>query len=162
NFFDCTLHVRSLDTDRERVILSDQRLCTGSRTIWWTANNRMIASLGEPQQKTPHLHLGAQNLWEIPLSSKSGNSASAPLRMTSWPDYKIESLTGTSDGKRLAFLRVSAHDDVYLGELTPDGKHLTKPRRLTFEESNNGPTAWTPDGRFVLFMSDRNGNADIF
>ena len=42
------------------------------------------------------------------------------------------------------------------------GAKLTTPRRLTLDERNAWPTAWTSDSRAVLFWSDRNGPTQVF
>jgi Tol biopolymer transport system component len=39
---------------------------------------------------------------------------------------------------------------------------MKPPRRLTNDEANEEPTAWTPDSKAVLFQSDRNGALGIF
>ncbi len=49
-----------------------------------------------------------------------------------------------------------------MAELPANGGRFSKPRRLTFEEWINWPTAWTRDSQAVLFYSDRNGDLDIF
>jgi Tol biopolymer transport system component len=36
------------------------------------------------------------------------------------------------------------------------------PTRLTFHEGNDSGPVWTPDGRYVLFSSDREGSFDIY
>jgi Tol biopolymer transport system component len=46
--------------------------------------------------------------------------------------------------------------------MAPDGTHLLAHRRLTLDENENNPFAWTPDGKAVLFNSDRNGTSAIF
>jgi hypothetical protein len=51
---------------------------------------------------------------------------------------------------------------VYLGALAPDGTQLLAHRRLTLDENENDPFAWTRDGKAVLFSSDRNGTSAIF
>src|SRR5438270_10977674 len=51
---------------------------------------------------------------------------------------------------------------VYIGTLVSDGTHLVANRRLTLDENENIPTAWTPDSKAVLFSSDRNGRREIF
>jgi Tol biopolymer transport system component len=42
------------------------------------------------------------------------------------------------------------------------GTHLVANRRLTPDENQNLPFAWTPDGKVVLFSSNRNGTSEIF
>jgi hypothetical protein len=39
---------------------------------------------------------------------------------------------------------------------------MNPPRRLTNDDANNYPTAWTADSKAVLFISDRNGTWGIF
>jgi Tol biopolymer transport system component len=39
---------------------------------------------------------------------------------------------------------------------------LTVPRRLTMDQNANLPTAWMPDSKSVLFLSDRNGAWKLF
>jgi Tol biopolymer transport system component len=36
------------------------------------------------------------------------------------------------------------------------------PTRLTFDEKNDSGPVWSPDGRYILFSSDREGNFDIY
>jgi DNA-binding winged helix-turn-helix (wHTH) protein/Tol biopolymer transport system component len=156
NFTDCALRIRRLDTGDERMVLSEQRLCGGSRTLWWPAANRIFASLGQPAASRQ------SNLYEIMMDFSRGGSELKPRTVTSWPASNLQFLSGTSDGKRLSILRVFRQDDVYTAQLEADGKRLTNFRRLTLDESNDGPTAWTPDNNAVLFMSERNGPANIF
>jgi eukaryotic-like serine/threonine-protein kinase len=156
NFSECALRVRRLDTGGERVVLSEPRLCGGSRTLWWLADNKIIASLGQPAASRQ------SNLYEITIDFSGSSSDAKPRAITSWPDTNLQFLSGTSDGKRLSFLRVFRQDDVYIARLAAEARRLTNLRRLTFDESNDAPTAWTPDGKSVLFMTERNGQADIF
>jgi hypothetical protein len=55
-----------------------------------------------------------------------------------------------------------AEGDVYVGELEGGGHRLKNPRRLTLDEREDLPGAWTSDGRSILFTSNRNGQFDIF
>src|SRR5262249_35069029 len=43
-----------------------------------------------------------------------------------------------------------------------DGKELAAPRRLTLDERDDYPFAWTPDNKSVLFVSNRDGTYHIF
>jgi Tol biopolymer transport system component len=52
--------------------------------------------------------------------------------------------------------------DVYVGELEANGRHLKNARRLTLNENDDYPSQWMPDGKTMLFWSDRNGTWDIF
>ena len=68
----------------------------------------------------------------------------------------------TDDGKYLALQRGPAESDVYVGDLEANGTRLMNPRRLTLDDRDDEPSAWTLDGKAVLFDSNRNGSYDIF
>jgi hypothetical protein len=57
---------------------------------------------------------------------------------------------------------LSLQSDVFVGELEAGGQRLKNPRRLTFDERMDIPSAWTRDSKAVLFSSDRNGQWGIF
>jgi len=59
-------------------------------------------------------------------------------------------------------LKGTDQGQVYLGELAAGGMRLNPPRRLTNDEAFDYPSAWTADGKAVLFMSDRGGGWGIF
>ena len=58
--------------------------------------------------------------------------------------------------------KVEYQSDVYISELETGGRRLKSRRRLTLDDRNDYPGAWTPDSKTVLFWSDRNGTLDIF
>ncbi len=124
------------------------------------ADGRLICSLGEA---APSYFQRDNNLWEINVDAGNGKPAGKPRRITNWTGFSFAGPNATADGKRLVFSRVSAQTDVYVGDLEAGGMRLkTPPRRLTLDERNDGPTAWTPDSKAVLFYSDRSGKYDIY
>ncbi|MGH9853716.1 MAG: DPP IV N-terminal domain-containing protein [Blastocatellia bacterium] len=58
------------------------------------------------------------------------------------------------DGKTVAFFRFisNAVSDLYLVSVAGG-----EPKRLTFDDAQTRPPAWTPDGRDILFLSTRDG-----
>jgi len=68
----------------------------------------------------------------------------------------------TADGKRLVYFRRSIEPDVYLADVQADGSKITNERQLTFDERSDMPYGWTPDNQSVLFVSNRNGNYNVF
>jgi WD40 repeat protein len=52
--------------------------------------------------------------------------------------------------------------DVYLAGVLAQGKQLGALRRFTLDDRNDWPSAWTPDSKAVLFVSNRDGLSHIF
>jgi len=102
------------------------------------------------------------NLWEVPISSRDGTAAGKPRRLTKWTGFTITDISATADGKRLAFLKWTAQGDVYVASLKPGNAGIETPRRLTLDERNDVPTAWSADSREVYFQSDRQGTIGAY
>jgi Tol biopolymer transport system component len=49
-----------------------------------------------------------------------------------------------------------------VSNLVAGGTRMDSPRKLTHDESLDTPSAWTADGKAVLFFSNRNGTSGIF
>ena len=144
-------------TGEAHPILSDARL---GESLAWTPDGRLVYALNE---RLPNIKPqdSDSNLWAAPLDSRTGQLLGEPKRLTSGPDAKT-SLSLSTDGKRLSFLRWSSDAHVYVAQLDPASHHLTLPRRLSLDEGRNFPYTWTPDGNAVLFTSDRDGPAHLF
>jgi len=144
-----------LKTGQRTVVFSDPSM-TDSVLL---PDGRAVYSRLEP----PPNHDGTDmNLWEIKTDLGSGHTVGKPRRLTNWAGFSITGLSRTADGKRLAFLKGIWQYTAYVGELQAGGGRLVNPRRLTFDDSNNLPSAWTSDSKFALFSSDRNGSFDAF
>ena len=148
--------------DREgngRTVLTEDRRLGG--VPWpglvWTRDGRIIHALGEPPPNQ-----NDSNLWEIPVDNATGASTGPRRRLTQWAGFSFSQLSPTSDGQRLSFLKVSFQPDVYVARWDAKRAAMGNPQRTTFDDRADMPTAWTPDGRDVIFYSDRNGNWDIF
>jgi serine/threonine protein kinase/Tol biopolymer transport system component len=102
------------------------------------------------------------NLWQISVDPHTGTATGTPRRITQWAGSFLSNLCAMSDGKRLVLSKSSAQDRVYLAELRAGGTAMNPPRRLTNDEASDWPTAWTPDSKAVLFLSDRNGRLGVF
>jgi Tol biopolymer transport system component len=71
-------------------------------------------------------------------------------------------MTTTTDGKILAFNKVRTNQDVYVGEIDLGSGVLGTPRRLTLDNHDSYPDAWTRDNRSLFFVSNRNGMRELF
>jgi Tol biopolymer transport system component len=151
----CDIESRDLKGGQPTVVLSDPRLVSGGG-FWWLTDGRLVYSLEEASPSD-------MNLWEIKVDATTGQPADKPKRITNWPDFSLAGPNATADGKRLVVSRVSEQADVYVGDLEKGGTRLkAPPRRLTLDERNDLPMAWTPDSKDILFWSDRRGNFDIY
>jgi Tol biopolymer transport system component len=154
----CSIESCDLKGGEPAVVLSDPKLAAGLGGFWWLVDGRLIYSLGEVAKWPTDA-----NLWEIEVNLRSGQPAGKPRRITNWTDFDLGAPNATADGNRLVFCRIAAQSDVYIGDLEKGGTHLkTTPRRLTLDERNDMPTAWTPDSKGVLFHSDRSGKWQIY
>ena len=110
----------------------------------WTRDNRLIYSLTEPGPDSPD-----DNLWAIPVDPRTGAVRGPTQRLTDSPDHK--SLVSVSEsGKALTYARVSFHTHMYLVKVPRRGETNKAPTRMSLDEGNNFPYAWTPDGESVI------------
>lgn len=135
------------------LIISDPKL----RDFCWLPDGRIVYSLARS------LSFDADsNLWEIKADTRTGQPFGKPNQITHWVGFSFGGFSVDAQGKRLAFLKADSQLAVYVGEFEPKATRLKTPRRLTFDVPNDLPTDWTQDSKAVLFISDRNGNYDIF
>src|SRR5262249_42895740 len=83
------------------------------------------------------------------------------VRITAAPD-EVSALSASEDAKRIAYTKNSLSPVVYVSELASGQTRLGSPRRLTLDNCRDYPFSWTPDGKAVLFASDRDGTYHIF
>lgn len=149
---EASIELHDLSSGRSEVLLSDPRL--GS-ALAWGAGGRLIYSMAElPPNEND------SNLWWVQLDARSHPSGS-PTRLTRESGF-AESPSLTADGKRLAFFKQTWQPDVYITELNGQKTRLSEPRRLTLDERADFPYSWTPDGKAIVFTSDRDGPFHIF
>jgi serine/threonine protein kinase/Tol biopolymer transport system component len=124
----------------------------------WLPDGRFVFPIGEPPPARSDM-----NLWTLRVDPRTGIASGRPHRLTSWPHISIPILTGASvDGMRMAVNLVEYESDVYIGSLGRGDRSLSDVRRLTLDERTDVSPSWMPDGRTVLFTSDRRGEMDVF
>jgi Tol biopolymer transport system component len=134
-------------------LLSASRL---GPALLWLPDGRLTYALGEDPPDQQHSSI----LWTVALQQNS-KIYGPPVRIMRGPGW-ISQITGSADGKVLAFLRNNAQTSVSIGTLAADGTRLLANKRLTLDEDFSLPFSWTPDSKAVLFVSTRNGTAQIF
>ena len=125
------------------------RLEALGRHLDWSPDGEYLASVDKSQPEEPfHIVLirardGAKTAVTVPPGKSIGDVSPA----------------FSPDGKSLAFLRAvsSGVSDVYVGPVAGGPA-----RRLTFDNRNAQSIAWTPDGRWIVFSSDRRRNSVLW
>ncbi len=142
-----------LNSGRTETILSDYRL---QDAVAWTHDGRLLFSLSEEPPNQVE-----SNIWALHIDARTGKPVGRPERVTSGPDAKpLESVS--TDGRRMAFVRTNIVPTVYITEVNPRTKTIAPLQRLTMDELQNRPYEWTPDGKTVLYVSNRDGGSHIF
>jgi Tol biopolymer transport system component/DNA-binding winged helix-turn-helix (wHTH) protein len=145
------------DSGSAKMILSDVRL---GDTLAWARDGRLVYSLDETPPNISDSK-GDSNLWAIQVDPGSDQPVGEAKRLTSGPDRKT-GLSFSADGSKLAFLRWNREAHVYVSQIQGNTDLLTIPQRLGLDEGRNLPYTWTPDSKFVVFTSDRDGSSHLF
>ena len=102
------------------------------------------------------------NFWQTRMNIHSGEPLEKPKRLTNWSGFCIDSPSVTADGKKLAFRRSTVQSSVYVADLQAGEARINTPRRFTLNEGRDYPAAWTANSKAVIFVSDRNGQWELF
>src|SRR5207249_3951350 len=150
---DLRIEVYELAGRKSEVLLSDYRLQYG---LVWTRNNRILFSRAEepPNQ-------GQSNVWSLEVDRRPGWPGGAPVRLTSGPDWKPV-INMSADGKHAVFIRTNIEPAAYVADVHAKTREIGRLERLTHDEWQSRPYEWAPDGKSVLFVSDREGTFHIF
>lgn len=146
-----SVELNDLQSLQSRLLLSGTGVAD---SLCWLPDNRLVYNLAEEQNPQD------SSLWALQLRESPQNS-SDPVRLTRGAGW-VTNISATTDGNTLEFLRKSWQSHVLVSNLTSDGKQLLATRQLTLDENNSIPFTWTPDGKAIIFSTDRNGTFDLF
>lgn len=150
---DVSLAICDPATGRVELIKENPRFVPG---LNWTRDGRLIFSLSEPPPNRAD-----SNLWAQKMDARSYKPIGEAVRLTNGPDSKSR-VTLSSNGRRLSYLRFVASPAVYVARVQGNGSTLGAPQRLSLAEQKNLPYAWTPDGKSIIFVSDRDGARHLY
>src|SRR5690349_16314402 len=150
---DVQIEMYELASGKTDLVLNDYRLQFG---LVWTRDNRILFSRAEepPNQ-------GESNVWSLKVDTRPGWRWGAPVRLTNGPDWKPV-INMSADGKHAVFIRTNIAPAVFVADVDARTREIGKLRRLTMDERQSRPYEWTPDGKSVLYVSDREGTLRIF
>ncbi len=100
-------------------------------------------------------------MWAMPLDLKTGTANGEKMRITNGPDHKPV-MDASADGKKILFMRTNIQPAVYVAQIDAKTKTVGWPERLTLDDRKNLPYEWTPDGKAVLYISNREGKFRIY
>jgi Tol biopolymer transport system component/DNA-binding winged helix-turn-helix (wHTH) protein len=150
---DASLGVYDLVSGKTSYILSSARLRSA---LAWSPDGRLIYALSEPPPNQ-----NDSNLWSIKVDAHGNRMWGQPVRLTGGPDAKTR-ISLSADGRRMIFLRRTEAPVVYVAQIDAGVDRLSSPQRLSLDERRNLPFSWTPDGKSVIFTSDRDGLFHLF
>ena len=153
--YHCSIETCDLKgANRTVVVSADPGLSLGDSC--WLPDGRIAYELVEWSNPSDY------NLWGIPVDNNTGTPTGKPKRITQWAGSYVYGFSASADGKRLVLMKGTYQAQVDLGELAAGGSRMKPPRRLTNEDADDNPSAWTADSRAVLFRSFRAGAWGIF
>ena len=140
--------------DLQVVLKDDSQLRSA---LSWTADGRILfAYLNDPTSEREDTGVNS-----ISIDERTGMAAAPPQRVTEGQGW-IGGLSATSDGKRFVVSRGNTTRQVFITEADQRNHRWKAPRRLTLDTNESLATAWTPDSKAVLFVSNRNGTWKLF
>ena len=103
---------------------------------------------------------GGLNIWRVPVSD--GRPAGALQQATMGAGVDVDASV-SGDGRRLIFSILRQNADLWRLPLDPaSGLAAGPPSRLIGSPREESRAAWSPDGRFVAFNSDRAGDMNLW
>ena len=150
---DVEIEMYEVASGKTDLILNDYRLQYG---LVWTRDNRILFSRAEepPGQ-------GESNVWSLKVDARPGWRWGAPVRLTNGPDCKPV-INMSADGMHAVYIRSNIAPAVFVADVDARPREIGKLQRLTLDERQSRPYEWTPDGKSVLYVSDREGTLRIF
>jgi serine/threonine protein kinase/Tol biopolymer transport system component len=148
---------------------------SGSMNLWRLPLDKAGAAAGEPQpvtlSATPYALMSFSrdgrrilfavdarraNLERVGLDPAAGRVLGTPVPVTQGARL-VRSVDVSPDGRRIAFQGVGPREDLWL--VGADGAGL---RQLTDDPAKDRNPRWSPDGRQIVFYSDRSGKYEAW
>ena len=157
---DGIVEVASLNDGLVRVVAQDTKVTMGGGgggpAIVWASEDRLLFVSRNPPSEPTGIGLFEQAL------EPSGLPAGKPRLIASWLNTVVDELAISRDGRRMFFIRTDTHADVGILPLDERGRPAGTIRRITADDRYDVMGAWAPDGKSILFASNRAGDWSIY
>lgn len=141
------IFVMPLDTLRPLQLTAEKRTLGG---VSWRPDGEKIVFSSDRQ--------GAFQLWEIGASG--GKPVRLPMGASSASDVAV-----APSGDWLAYADNAVNTNIWRARLTPAGNttpEMKSPERFIASSGRNHTPRYSPDGRSIVFVSDRSGSWEIW
>ncbi|SRR5579883_293170 len=147
------LELQSVDLDSKRqTALLQEPLLQGFSIA---RNGRLVCSIARSGT--------AAAIYEARVGSGSSLTRHLSLRqLGGWGAQALYDMSISADGRRLVFLQGNYQADAYIAPVDREHIHLGDISRVTMDNRNDFPTAWTSDADAIIHHSERNGHYAIF
>ena len=145
---------------RRTELLADSLLLqywTAILPFTWCTDGRLVFA-----RRDGRLGENTSNLWIVGANVRTGQIVGEPRRLTQLAVTNVREVSVTADCSSIVALLVRNQSDVWLADLDESGTALIGQRQLTFDEREDQPLAWSPDGGSLLFSSARAGSTDLY
>ena len=122
------------------------------RSLNWLHDGRIFYVQHDPASQEE-----ACQYWIARVDSTFAKFSSTPRQLPRGDGACITSISATSDGKRMYFLKQTEHFGIYVADLDVDATRISPPRHLSLTDDREFPAAWTADSRNIIFVSRREG-----
>ena len=146
---DDRLETRDLNGQSPTTVISNSR----TKPFVWLPDGRILYSMLDADRNS--------NLWTIKVN-EDGKPLEPPHQLTNWAGFLAGRIHATADGKKVLFLKYSLVDIIYVADFDQSRHAIRSIRRLTFSETSDLPTDWSPDGKSVIFGSIRAGHMGMY
>ena len=127
---------------------------TGVLPFNWCGNSRFVFSKADDALTS--------NLWVVDANPEGTQLIGAPKRLTRWVGSNVGGITSSQDCQKLTTLLVRNQADAFVGELVNDDTELLNERKVTFDEREDRPIAWSDDSKELLIQSSRSGTFKLY
>ncbi len=141
---------------------------SGQTSVVINNNPRLRAGCASPRghifyslEREPPDH-NDNSIWEMSIDPSTGAVTREAMPVAASTGSTVHGLSTDEAGEHLVLLKGPYQADVWVGDVDETSHTLSATRRLTHDDSNDLPTAWTPDGGSVLFHSNRGGKYAIY